>query len=188
MAFAANAFSPRGLKLTRNYFPGDSAPRHTHVVSTNQPQALGSTNVPAADPTAMRLQAQGLQVATSEQTSALFNDPRYQQGLVVFIDARDDQHYQQGHIPGAHQLNHYFPERYLGAIIPACQAAQQIVVYCKGGECEDSEHAAIMLHQSLGVPKEKMFIYLAGITEWQAKGYPVELGTRNSWQVKTTNK
>ena len=52
--------------------------------------------------------------------------------------------------------------------------------YCNGGECDDSEHAAIMLRDSLGIPKEKVFVYGGGIAEWTTNGLPIEVGARNS--------
>jgi len=59
-----------------------------------------------------------------------------------------------------------------------CQAARQIVVYCGGGQCELSEHAATMLGNDLGIPKEKLFVYGGGTTEWKSKGMPIEVGDR----------
>ena len=108
-----------------------------------------------------------------------FGDPRREQDQIVFIDARDDQHYQAGHIPGAYQFDHYHAENYLATVMPLCQGAQQIVVYCNGGECEDSEFAATML-KDLGIGKEKIFVYGGGITEWNRSGRKIETGARNS--------
>jgi rhodanese-related sulfurtransferase len=182
VALTANALSPRGLKISRNYFPGDTGPRHVAPpTSTNlTTNATGQVQSAAATAAAARLREKGLEIADSAQAEALFNDPRYQQGLIVFIDARDDAHYQQGHIPGAYQMYPYLQEKYLPALMPALQPAQHVLVYCKGGECEDSEFAALMLRDSLGVSREKLLVYVDGITDWQAKKRPVETGPRNS--------
>jgi len=95
----------------------------------------------------------------------------------VFIDARNDDEFQEGHIPGAHQFNHFYYEKFLPTIVPLCQGAQQIVVYCGGGDnCELSEMAATMLANDLGVPKEKLAVYGGGMNEWKAKGLPTEAG------------
>jgi rhodanese-related sulfurtransferase len=56
------------------------------------------------------------------------------------------------------------------------------VVYCNGGECEDSEFAAIMLRDA-GVPREMLFVFAGGIVEWKAAGLPVETGPRGSGQL-----
>lgn len=206
LALAANALSPAGLSLTRNYFPrlpDDPAPTPatnpvqvttlptTNVASaTSATTAVVTTNVPAPVPTGgvpaevlLRLQKHGLQVVMSNDVTRLFRDPRYEQGVVVFVDARDDAHYTAGHIPGAHQFNHYRPEQYLPTVLPACLQALQIVVYCTGGQCEDSEFAAIMLRDA-GIPKDNLFVYPGGINEWTALQQPIELGARRSGQIK----
>ena len=74
------------------------------------------------------------------------------------------------------------PENYLTNVVPVCLAAQQIVFYCNGGDCDDSEHAAIMLRDSIALPKEKVFVYGGGMTEWASNRLPIEIGARNSGQ------
>jgi len=132
-----------------------------------------------------QFRAEGLQLADSSQATRLFNYPRRDQGLVIFVDARDDDHYHAGHIPGAFQLDHYRPENYLATVLPASQAAQQIVVYCKGGSCEDSEQTAIFLRDA-GIPKERLFVYAGGFDDWTSHHLPVETGERNSGQLGGT--
>jgi rhodanese-related sulfurtransferase len=185
-AFAANVISPRGLVLRRDYFPGASPSSAPSVTATSLAQsvAVAGTNAPSPSKLlAARLEAKGLQVVVSNQVAQLFRDPRYAQGLVVFVDARDDQHYHAGHIPGAWQFDHYRAENYLASVLPLCQVANQIVVYCNGGDCEDSEFAALTLNGA-GIPKEKLFVYGGGMTEWIASGLPVELGVRLSGNLR----
>lgn len=175
LAFAANALSPRGLKLNQNYFPDETGgkikPVQLHVASgTNQ----GSDS--ATQSLAERLKAKGLTLVDNAKVVELFHDPRYAQGQVIFIDARNDHEFEEGHIPGAHQFDHFHYEKFLPTIIPLCQAAQQIVVYCGGGDCELSEFAATMLANDLGIPKEKLAVYGGGMTEWKEKHLPVETG------------
>src|SRR5437588_3109604 len=131
LAFAANAISPRGLRLGRDYFPGAMQPRTTQPIASP-----GDTNSASAQWTALanRLKEKGLRLIDGAEAAKLFADPRRGQDLVIFIDARNEEHYQQAHIPGAFQFDHYHAENYLGAVLPACQAAQQIVVYCTGGD------------------------------------------------------
>src|SRR5262245_15502874 len=156
IALAANALSPWGLRLGRNYFPDirvastNPAASGTNVSTTGMP-ATG-TNSPV-DPTVLRLQQHGLKPITSSEVFELFRDPRYEQGLIVFVDARDDDHFAVGHIPKAWQLNHYRPEGYLPVVLPACLSAMKVIVYCNGGQCDDSEFAAVMLREA-GVPGE----------------------------------
>jgi len=56
------------------------------------------------------------------------------------------------------------------------------VVYCTGGECEDSEFAALALI-GVGIPKERFFVYVGGMSEWAAHGLPFEVGERNSGNI-----
>ena len=183
-AFGANLISPRGLALTRNYFPAD--------INRPVPAArdVANTNPPASSPAqllAARLKEQGLQGVDGRQAAQLFHDPRFQQGSIAFIDARDEQHYREGHIPGACEFDPYHPEKYLATVLPVCQAAEQIVLYCNGGDCDDSESAAITL-RDVGIANRKLFVYLGGITEWTTNGLPVETGGRNSGNLRGTNK
>ena len=183
LAFAANALSPRGLQLTKNYFPGKTPHLPPPGTGTNLTTATGAkTNTPR-ELLAARLQAHGLQLADSNQVIQFFHDPRREQEGVVFIDARNEDHYRGGHIPGAYHFDRFRPEHYLTNVLQVCLIAQQLVFYCNGGDCDDSEHAAIMLRDSIGISKEKLFVYGGGMTEWATNGLPVELGLRNSGQL-----
>ena len=185
LAFAVNALSPRGLKLSQNYFPGGPRPLPALSPPSNLAHGASASNAPSAfDLLAAHFQAEGLLLTDSNQVTRLFHDPRRQQDLVVFIDARKDDDYQKGHIPGAWQFDHYHPENYLPTVDPVCQAAQQIVVYCGGGECVDSESAAIFLRDVLRLPKEKLLVYGGGFHEWTANGLPIEEGVRQSGKLR----
>jgi rhodanese-related sulfurtransferase len=188
IALAANQISPRGLKLTRDYFPGIKPVAQPAVAATHTASAETSTNVPSeADAAVARLKSKGLQVVDFDEVKKLLHDPGFQQNSIIFIDARDDEHYQAGHIPGAYQLDYYHPDKYLATVLPVCQSARQIVVYCAGGDCEDSEMTALMLRDG-GVPNEKLFVYSGGMTEWDARKEPIETGAQNSGQMLPANK
>jgi len=184
LSFAANSLSRRGLKLTTDYFPGGNHPS----IPTRVAGAATNTAATPAQMALERLRQKGLQVVDDEQIQTLFHDPRYEQGGIIFIDARNDEEYERGHIPGAYHLDHMYAAKYLGAVLPACGLAQQIVVYCHGGDCELSEFAAELLRNSAGVPNEKLFIYAGGINSWQAHKLPLESGGRKSGQLTTSAK
>src|SRR6185436_19104735 len=95
LALLANQFFPLGLSLRRDYFPRVAVSSAVPLtVSTNQ---ITSTN--QTSETAARLAGRGLGVIGTDEVEKLFHDPLYEQELIVFIDARDDAHYQKGHIP-----------------------------------------------------------------------------------------
>jgi rhodanese-related sulfurtransferase len=180
-AFAANALSPHGLKLARDYFPGSASPVNAATGATQTPAVNSATtneNSEEADIN-RRIKEKGLQPIDRAQTERLFHDPRYQQGLVVFIDARDEAHYAEGHIPGAYPLDRYHPEKDLAADLTPCQTADQIVVYCTGGDCEDAEYTALLLRDA-GVPNQKIFVYGGGFDDWSTNHLPLEQGPRGS--------
>jgi len=180
LAFAANALSPRGLELRKNYFPAGQPALPLPAPGTNTTHAAGAPTNSPAERLAARLRLHDLQLADSNRVAQLFQDPRRTQDSVIFIDARDDTHYAAGHIPGAYHFDRFYPDKYLSNVVQVCLTAQEIVFYCNGGDCDDSEHAAIMLRDSMGLPKERVFIYGGGIAEWTANGQPIELGARNS--------
>ena len=124
-----------------------------------------------------------MQLIDGRQAVQLFHDSHLKPGVIVFIDARDEEHYQAGHIPGAYEFDPYHPEKYFPAVLPVCQAAEQIVVYCNGGDCDDSETAALLL-RDMGIPNQKLFVYGGGITEWTNNHLPVETGARNSGNLQ----
>jgi rhodanese-related sulfurtransferase len=182
LAFAANALSPRGLALNRNYFPASvkttAAPGVTNAPSPASTAPPPNTK-PAANPSApaenavdARLAAKGLTSIDRDETEKLVGDSQ-----VVFVDARDEEKFEKGHLPGAMELDPYHPERALGTVLPACLAAREVVVYCEGGECEDADSVAIMLRDA-GVPADKLVVYGGGMKDWVAQGKSVETGAR----------
>lgn len=173
LALAANAVSPRGLALTRNL----PTPRNN----------LPTTQVPTAQQRAAQLRAAGLKSMDLDQAVQRFRDPRLAQEKVIFVDARDEERYRAGHVPGAFELDPYRPEAYLAVVLPVCQAADEIVLYCHGGDCEDSELAAVTLREA-GIPGERLHVYMGGLAEWAALGLPVETGARNSGVLRQPTK
>jgi rhodanese-related sulfurtransferase len=98
---------------------------------------------------------------------------------VLFLDARRTSVYEQGHIPGARtysvwesdiddKVRKLFDER----SDPRDQALP-IVIYCSGGDCEDSH----MLAQKLwGIQFNNVYVYKDGFPDWQQHGAPVHTG------------
>jgi rhodanese-related sulfurtransferase len=185
LGLLANFVSPQGLKLGRDYFPKATVPAIPATLPQVALVAPTLTNTPPTETNAVlaRLRARGLQPLDHATVLALFHDPKRTQESIIFVDVRNSESYQAGHVPGAHLLDYYRPEPYLAAVLSACGTAEKIVVYCTGGDCEDSELAAVMLGQA-GVPRERIFIYPGGFAEWSAQGLPLELEGRLSGVLK----
>ena len=98
----------------------------------------------------------------------------------LFLDARRTSVYEQGHIPGARpysvwesdideKVNKLFAER----SDPRDQNLP-IVIYCSGGDCEDSH----MLAQKLwGIQFNNVYVYKDGFPDWQKRGLPIHTGS-----------
>lgn len=110
-------------------------------------------------------------VMTFDDMAAIVGDPN-RFGLDVIIDARDDGPYGEGHLPGAVQFWPYAPDYYMAAI-EMSMAAERVILYCNGGDCEDSHMAGEILQQ-YGVMPEQIYIYSGGWEEWVAKDMPIE--------------
>lgn len=109
------------------------------------------------------------QVATPEDFrdwSDLLEEP---EGDVVYLDARRRAQYERGHVPGAYCLPRN-DEAALAAVLPAIQRASIVVIYCHGGNCEDSIFTAEDLVYRHGVEPVVIWIYEGGWEEWIAAG------------------
>lgn len=87
----------------------------------------------------------------------------YRQGA-LFVDARERERYEAGHVPGAVQAD---PDGDL-AMLPY---GKVVVVYCDGPECGASARLAARLAQ---LRTGKTLVMTAGWPGWLAAGYPVK--------------
>lgn len=110
-----------------------------------------------------------------DQVVATFKDANTARGLHVFVDARDDEHFIEGRIPGAVQSFPYEFDRFRENVLGRVAGAEKVIVYCGGGDCEDSIFMCRELIEA-GVPEESIYLYPGGFREWSAKNMPVEKG------------
>ncbi|MCG3136939.1 MAG: hypothetical protein HJJLKODD_00777 [Phycisphaerae bacterium] len=167
-----NVLRSQGLELSRNYFPPVPP-----FVKTSQPviplatqptsAAASSLSQPALEPSKL---SHPFNTLTLQQVYDFYvaGDP-----TVLFIDARDDEHFADGHILGAVQFNYYHPELYLDKVLAAAATAETIIIYCNGGDCEDSILATEYLTSQITTPLDvnRVYIYEGGISDWRAAGY-----------------
>lgn len=99
-----------------------------------------------------------------------------QSEFAVLIDARSTEHYAQGHIPGSYQIDRYHLEEFVPPVLPAMQKAGYVIIYCAGGDCEDSIFLATDLVYRYGLEKEVLYIYEGGMEEWKDLGHPIATG------------
>jgi rhodanese-related sulfurtransferase len=184
-SLVSNAILPKGITIGTDYF-------HTEPDSTTTPpdldqetkeqdqEAISITSSPEE-----HLRQKGLTPINLDQSKALFENEGYEFGDIIFVDARDRKHYEEGHIPGAYLFNHYWLEEFVEEVSLASEIAIQIVVYCNGGQCEDSEFAALDLIE-LGIEADKIHVFLGGIQDWRENKLPIELGPRLSGELEPT--
>jgi len=190
IGLSANAMYSDGVELGRNYFhrnnhdPTERPPvRENHTTSsTGDDQGTGDEEGDPLADVVRYLQEHDFQVIRHDEVVALFENPLYQEECYIILDARDDTNYRMGHIPGAYQWDHYRLDQYIDEVLPLCQAAEKIVTYCNGGDCEDSEFTAVDL-MDRGIDPAKLFVYPGGMDLWMEKGLPVEQGERGSCDI-----
>jgi len=94
------------------------------------------------------------------------------------IDARRADEYESGHIPGALRLNLDFFRSgdALDRVLEAGFDPDHVtIVYCGGGDCEESNRVAEELG-FLSIPFGNVFVIKSGIAGWMGRGMPVETG------------
>jgi rhodanese-related sulfurtransferase len=115
---------------------------------------------------------QGQTISFSEVRKSIQDPARF--GLDVIVDARDDGPYREGHLPRAVQFWPYQTEYYIHNVLDLALGAERVIIYCNGGECEDSHFAAEQL-VTHGVLPSQIYIYAGGWEEWKANNAPVEV-------------
>jgi rhodanese-related sulfurtransferase len=95
----------------------------------------------------------------------------FDKGDALFVDARSQNDYENGHIPGAVSLPVGQFEERIESFLNRYPAEQPIVTYCSGRTCEDSHDLAQSL-SDVGFTNVRIFI--DGFPGWEAEGYPIE--------------
>jgi rhodanese-related sulfurtransferase len=98
----------------------------------------------------------------------------FQQGGIMFLDARRKDEFEAGHVDGALLLStEHFGRGTIPATIGVLDKTQPVVIYCGGGACDASKNLVIML-QNFGFTR--FHIMTDGFPAWQAAGHPVATG------------
>ena len=174
-AITVNGVRAAGLSLFERHIRAEDEIRDQIIRIRDDKDGGGRPRVrPPSPPTDENAESL-FQVLSLDEVETFFRDPGATSGATVFIDARDDDHFEEGHVPGAVQANHYRLEDYIDNVLDHTDGAERVIVYCNGGDCEDS---LFLCSDLLGfdVPYEKLFIFTGGWKEWAAKGMPVAKG------------
>lgn len=167
---AARAGGKGYINPTMNYGPTNRLGNHAVAPSVPDPSRPEAPRGRAAD--AGDDDDQGQTIRFAEVRESIQDPARF--GLDVIVDARDDGPYREGHLPRAVQFWPYQPEYYIHNVLDLALGAERVIIYCNGGECEDSHFAAdqLVLH---GVLPSQIYIYTGGWEEWKANNAPLEV-------------
>ena len=196
IAFGVNAIRERGaIKPTKNYFektaqmparPKGELPSVTPPAqsSLTKPSSAAKTIIatPGAPSFPTAAQAENTKHLEHDyqeihfpELVKVFQDPATAQGLNLFVDARKSDLYEEGHIPGAVQCDPYEPVDALDGIVARASGVERVIVYCGGGDCEDSIFMCRELLDA-AVPYDSIFLYPGGWKEWSANQMPTQTG------------
>ena len=145
LALVVNALSPRGIALVGKW---DTA---QGLISSNPDQ--NTVHQPG-------------KIDSVASAKSIFD-----KGAAIFVDARSQNDYDNGHIPGAVSLPVGQFEAGIAFFLNRFSPGQPIVTYCSGRTCEDSHNLAEAL-SDVGFTNVRIFI--DGFPAWEAEGYPIE--------------
>lgn len=136
--------------------PPTPAPKLAHL----QPSASGAFTPTPKD----QLPAGQITLAEAKM---LFDSPQ-----VSFVDARTRENYALGHIRGAVRLQLEDFQKGVPPKLGLIPRENKIVVYCSGGNCDESERVAEQLE---GSGYRNIYIIHDGFPGWKAMNFPIEI-------------
>jgi rhodanese-related sulfurtransferase len=95
----------------------------------------------------------------------------YDNGNVLFVDARSRADYQDGHVKGAISLPVAEFDQNIETLLRQVPPETTLVTYCSGRTCADSHRLAQLLLDS---GYQKINVMIDGYPAWEAEGYPIE--------------
>jgi len=95
----------------------------------------------------------------------------YDSGDAIFVDARTEEDYLEGHIADAVLLPAYQFEECIDNFRKTIPPFAMIITYCSGRECEDSHVLAQCL---LEEGYTNVSVFVDGYPAWEEKGFPIE--------------
>ena len=174
LAFGVNAMRSEGrIKPTYNYFDKSMPGASSASVKTPTPSPVvmvqsltGTAKSSPTAPISKHLEHPYNEIGLDEVVAVL-KDPGTASGLNVFVDARKEDDFAEGHIPGAIRCFPYEIEKCINNVLDHANGADKVIVYCGGGDCEDSIFMCRALVEA-SVPFEAIHLYAGGWKEWSA--------------------
>jgi len=145
IAFIVNSLSPKGIPLIGKWNPKEG------VVHADSTKSVVKPELEIGD------------VKTAKQI--------YDRGKSIFVDARSEDDFKDGHVKGAVSLPVYRFEELIDGFKKKYTLDDHIITYCSGRTCEDSHQLAQLLF-SYGYFNVSVFI--DGYPAWEEEAYPIE--------------
>lgn len=173
-----------GLELTKNYFDKGSeraAQQRAAYEAKQAALAIGAaaervaTDPVTTDSAPTDHPDHEFQEVSFAEAVEIFKDPNTRLGVNVFVDARSGDDYEAGHIPGAILADHSRLEDYIDVVLDFAEGADKMIVYCNGGNCEDSVFLCAEL-LDFEIQWENIFLFADGWKAWTDGNMPVETG------------
>jgi len=158
----------RSSKLTEREDTSGATASEAHV--TDQPAETVGTTEDVEDSAQPEL-AFGYQRISTDEVADIVSDPNYDRYRFVIVDARSRAAYEAGHIEGAIRCYHYELDLCLDNLLAYALGAEKVIVYCNGGDCEDSKFMCQELVDQ-GVPWSTIYLYADGWQDWVAQDMP----------------
>ncbi len=98
----------------------------------------------------------------------------HERGLATFVDARPADRYEAGHIADAMHITPQMLDDTSLFVLDVIDPDKPIVIYCDGGDCDDSHRVAELLQQLRGL--ELTYVFVDGYPAWEAAGLPTGTG------------
>ncbi|PIE02438.1 MAG: hypothetical protein CSA81_07170 [Acidobacteria bacterium] len=139
--------------------------KNNHHTTENVSDLVSGKNLLTTDQVLSMLLANQNQGPTDIFLRKALSIFRAEEDMVLWIDARNRELYEKGHIPGAVLLDFYDQQTYVDEVEALIAEKQPIalVLYCLGNDCPDSH----LLGESLTFRgHENIFVYKGGWAEW----------------------
>jgi len=137
-----------------------------HSIVKTQPSGSRVIGIPPGDPKIAEMHFQS-KLAFETDPSDVYTDLSNGNTEILLVDARTQETYAQGHVPGA--INLPWRKIDLSSTV-AIPKGKVLVTYCDGVHCNASTKAAMRL-AALGFRVKEM---LDGMQGWKREGYPVD--------------
>lgn len=95
----------------------------------------------------------------------------FQKNAAIFLDARTEDEYKEGHIKGSLNLPFENFQVKFPSVADSLKTDKFIITYCSGTECQSSIHLAEVL---MGMRYKKVRVFFGGWIEWTKANYPTE--------------